>query len=282
MIKQNYKVNEQSNVLEYLLKYSGMSRNSIKSLLKYDNVLVNGKNNIKYDTIVKINDVISITDDVKIKPRFDIVYEDDDFFVINKPIHLITVGDKNEKSLYNMALDFMKKRSKGKKQELYVLHRLDMETSGIVIFCKNRKLTDIMQKDWNKYMISRIYTLVVEGILNKKKDTIKLYLKDNDNSVVTVCDKDSGKEAITDYVVVKENKNYSLVEANIKTGRKNQIRVSFSTIGHPIVGDKKYYSKINPIKRLAMVANRIEFYHPLNKKKYIFKIDVPKEFNKLI
>jgi len=180
-----------------------------------------------------------------------------------------------------MALDYMKQKNKGKKAELYVLHRLDMETSGIVIFCKKRELTFELQENWNKIVRKRIYTLVIESGNYKKSDRIELYLKDNDNTMVTVTNKDEGKLAITDYKVLKENKKYALVEVNIKTGRKNQIRVSFSHLGYPIIGDKKYYSRINPIKRLALVANNIEFTNPKNNKKYSFKVDVPSEFIKL-
>lgn len=282
MIKNRYIVKEKENInlIDYLVKKGELSRNKIKSLFKYNNILVNGKIE-KYNYIVSVNDVIEITDEVRVRTRLDIIHEDEDFLVINKPVHLITVGLKNEKSLYNMALDYMKQKNKGKKAELYVLHRLDMETSGIVIFCKKRELTFELQENWNKIVRKRIYTLVIESGNYKKSDRIELYLKDNDNTMVTVTNKDEGKLAITDYKVLKENKKYALVEVNIKTGRKNQIRVSFSHLGYPIIGDKKYYSRINPIKRLALVANNIEFTNPKNNKKYSFKVDVPSEFIKL-
>ena len=282
MIKKRYVVNENINinVMDYLIKHVGMSRNKVKSLFKYDNVLVNNKH-VKYDYLVKRNDVVEISDDVKVRTKLDIIHEDDDFLIINKPTHLITVGLKNDKSLYNMALEYMKAKTKNNKPNLYVLHRLDMETSGIVVFCKNRLLTLNMQDNWNKLVTKRIYTLVIESGNYKKNDHIELYLKDNDNTVVTVTDKENGKLAITDYKVLKENKNYALVEANIKTGRKNQIRVTFAHMGYPIIGDKKYYSRINPIKRLALVANELEFINPDNNKRYKISVDVPKEFIKI-
>lgn len=282
MIKNRYVVNENINinVMDYLIKHIGMSRNKVKSLFKYDNVLVNSKS-VKYDYLIKRNDVVEISDDVKVKTRLDIIFEDDDFLIINKPTHLITVGLKNDKSLYNMALEYMKVKTKNNKPNLYVLHRLDMETSGIVVFCKNRLLTLKMQDNWNKLVSKRIYTLVIESGDYKKCGHLELYLKDNDNTVVTVTDKEHGKLAITDYKVISENKKYSLVEANIKTGRKNQIRVSFAHIGYPIIGDKKYYSRINPLKRLALVANYLEFINPDNGKKYKISIDIPKEFIKI-
>ena len=282
MIKKRYVVDENINinVMDYLIKHVGMSRNKVKSLFKYDNVLVNSKH-VKYDYLVKRNDIVELSDDVKVRTKLDIIHEDDDFLIINKPTHLITVGLKNDKSLYNMALEYMKAKTKNNKPNLYVLHRLDMETSGIVVFCKNRLLTLKMQDNWNKLVTKRIYTLVIESGNYKKSDHIELYLKDNDNTVVTVTDKDNGKLAITDYKVLKENKKYALVEANIKTGRKNQIRVTFAHMGYPIIGDKKYYSRINPIKRLALVANELEFINPDNNKRYKISVDVPKEFIKI-
>lgn len=282
MIKKRYNVNENINinVMDYLIKHVRMSRNKVKSYFKYDNVLVNNKH-VKYDFLVKRNDIVEISDDVKVRTKLDIILEDDDFLIINKPTHLITVGLKNDKSLYNMALEYMKLKTKNNKPNLYVLHRLDMETSGIVVFCKNRLLTLKMQDNWNKLVSKRIYTLVIESGNYKKSDHIELYLKDNDNTVVTVTDKENGKLAITDYKVINENKNYALVEANIKTGRKNQIRVTFASLGYPIIGDKKYYSRINPIKRLALVANYLEFINPDNNKKYKISVDVPKEFIKI-
>ena len=282
MIKKRYVVDENINinVMDYLINHVGMSRNKAKAFFKYDNVLVNSKH-VKYDYLVKRNDVVEISDDVKVKTRLNIIHEDEDFLIINKPTHLITVGLKNDKSLYNMALEYMKVKTKNNKPNLYVLHRLDMETSGIVVFCKNRLLTLKMQDNWNKLVSKRIYTLVIESGNYKKNDHIELYLKDNDNTVVTVTDKDNGKLAITDYKVLKENKNYALVEANIKTGRKNQIRVTFAHMGYPIIGDKKYYSRINPIKRLALVANELEFINPDNNKRYKISVDVPKEFIKI-
>lgn len=281
MKERKYIVRGKNNILKNLIEDGGYAKNKAKSLLKYENVLVNGIVTTRFDTIVKENDIVTITSYRRVKAPFNIIYEDNEFLVINKKAKLLTVSeDIKDNSLYKMASIYLK--AKLSKEKLYVLHRLDKDTSGIVVFTKNKILTDMFQKDWNRYAKQRIYMGVVEGNLKKKEDTITCYLLDNKEMTVVTKDEVHGKKAVTKYKVLKENKNYSLLKIELLTGRKNQIRAVFSNIGHSLVGDKKYYSKENPIHRVALVHTLIELEHPVTHKIYKFEVNTPKEFTNLV
>lgn len=146
------------------------------------------------------------------------------------------------------------------------------------MFCKNEKIRDLLQKDWNKIVYLRGYMALVEGKGLKKQGTLKNYLAESKTQQIYISNKEKGKLAITHYKVIKEMKNQTLLEINLDTGRKNQIRVQLSNINHPIVGDKKYGATSNPIRRLGLHAHAFGFVHPKTKKKYEFKTDCPKEF----
>ena len=169
-----------------------------------------------------------------------------------------------------------------KNNKIFIIHRLDKETSGIVIFAKNQKTKNLFQNAWDKNILYRGYYAVVEGTLKQKEGTIKSYLGENSAFMVYSTTKENGKLAITDYKVLKENKKYSLLDINIKTGRKNQIRVHMMENGNVIVGDKKYGSNINTINRMALHAYKLELIDPRTNKKISFKTSMPTIFNKLI
>lgn len=204
--------------------------------------------------------------------KLNIIYEDKEILVINKPAKLLTVGTEKEKerTLYHEVREYIRKKN----QKIFIVHRLDKDTSGIVLFAKNEQLKLLLQRDWNKY--KREYIAVVEGHLKNKKDTIKVYLKENSIHYVYVAD--SGVGAITNYEVLKENSSSSLVKIDIKTGRKNQIRASFAYLGNPIMGDKKYESKKNSLGRLGLHASKLVIKHPIKNKEMVFSCDAPKTF----
>ena len=184
----------------------------------------------------------------------------------------IATEKKEEHTLYREASAYVKKQYP--KNKIFIVHRLDKDTSGIVIFAKNQDTKNELQNNWDK--VKREYIAIVEGKVPKQKDVLKSYLvEDKTYNVYSTKDPKKGKLAITEYEVLKQNNNFSLLKINIKTGRKNQIRVQLSDIGHPIVGDKKYKSKTNILKRLALHANLIEY------KDYHFETKYPKEFNKI-
>lgn len=204
--------------------------------------------------------------------KLNIIYEDKEILVVNKPSKLLTVGtDKErERTLYHEVREYLHKKN----QKVFVVHRLDKDTSGIVLFAKNPRLKELLQRDWLRY--TREYRAVVEGKLPKTKDTLRFYLQEDKTHHVYVSDK--GLSSVTEYEVLSTNSTQSLLRVRIKTGRKNQIRASLAYIGNPIVGDKKYDAKINSLSRLGLHANRLVIKHPLTNKEMTFTCDAPKVF----
>ena len=210
--------------------------------------------------------------------KMNIIFENKEILVVEKEAHELTIATEKREhnTLYEQASTYVKKQYP--KNKIFIVHRLDKDTSGLIVFAKNQDIKNKLQNNWNN--TKREYLAIVEGHLPKKKDTLKSYLfEDKTYTVHSTKDKNRGELAITEYEVLKENKNYSLLKINIKTGKKNQIRVQLSDIGNPIVGDKKYHSKTNNLNRLALHANILEF--KLNNKDYRFTTKYPQEFNKI-
>lgn len=269
----NFIVKEDVMLLEFLIQnIKNKSKNNIKNLLTNKMIKVNNKVITKYNYILKINDKVEIIK--KVLEDIDIIYEDNDLIVVNKPSGLLTVSTEKEteKTLYKYVSSYIKKINK--KMKIFIVHRLDKDTSGIVVFAKNEKIKKILQDNWNE-MVTRKYYAVVDGILKEKQGVIKSYLKEGKN-YKTYSSK-SGELAITEYKVIEE-KNNTLLEINIKTGKKNQIRVHLNDINHPIIGDKKYNSKIEA-SRLMLHAYKLYFTNPINNKKYCFEIEKPLIFD---
>ena len=218
----------------------------------------------------------------KRKKKLDIIYEDKEILVVNKPSGMFTVSTpkEREKTLFHEVSSYVKKSNP--KAKVFIIHRLDKDTSGIVMFAKNQNVKYKYQNAWDKLCIKRGYIAVVEGILKEKSGIIKSYLKETKTLLVySSNDFKNGKLAITKYKVLKESKKYSMLDIEIKTGRKNQIRVHMSDIDTPIVGDKKYGNKKSHFKRLMLHAYSLEIINPKTKRKMNFLCDVPKCFNDL-
>ena len=277
------KVEEEGLLLETILKlFNEQSHKKLKSYLKNNSVFVNGKSITAYNYKVKKNDTIEIRKDYKTHKKcpLKILYEDEYFLVIEKPAHLLTIATtkEKEKTAYHMMRQFIKERNS--KDKIFILHRLDKDTSGVVIFVKDERVKELLQNDWNNLIEDREYIAVVpKGI--KSYTNYTCYLKEDSNYKVHVTNEKNGKKAITSITVLKEKKNYALVKVNIKTGRKNQIRAVLSYLGYPIVGDKKYTSDIKA-KRLLLHASKIVLTNPNNKKKYTFESKLPREFQKYV
>ena len=275
-------VKEDDTLLKYLLKnINNKSKNNIKTFLSKGNVLVNNVVITKHDYILNKNDNIIVrmsNINNKIK-NINIIYEDNDFIVVNKPQGLLCVATskENKNTLYHLVREHIKNNNK--KDKIFIVHRLDKDTSGIVLFAKKEKLKTLLQNNWNK-LVERKYIALVEGKVIKESDTITSYLKETKD--LKVYSSKEGKFASTTYKRIKYNKKYTLLEIKINTGRKNQIRVHLSDIHHPIVGDKKYNAKTNPIKRLCLHAYSLKFINPITNKKYYFKTEEPKDIIKLI
>lgn len=212
--------------------------------------------------------------------KMNIIYEDKELLVVNKNAKKLTIATQKEqeRTLYHEAREYVKKQFP--KNKIFIVHRLDKETSGLVLFAKNEQKKIMLQNNWSN--VKREYYAVVEGVMPKKKDTLKSYLAETKTlHVYSTKDPQKGKLAITEYEVISTSKSYSLLKINIRTGRKNQIRVALSDIGCPIVGDKKYGSKTNPLKRLGLHAYLIEYKDPKTNKMYRFETPCPKEFERM-
>lgn len=215
------------------------------------------------------------------KEKLDIIYEDKYLIAVNKKSGLLTISNKKESynTLYHKVSDYVKKQHKSNK--IFIVHRLDQDTSGIILFAKDYKTKELLQNTWDK--VKREYIALVEGKPKENKKTLKSYLKETKTlHTYSTNDSKNGKLAITEYEVLKSNNQYSLLLINILTGRKNQIRVQLSDIGNPIVGDKKYGSKKNPIRRLCLHAQKLEFIHPITKKLMLLETKIPKQITNLL
>ena len=276
---EKYIVKENEILIEFLKKmFSNLSKNSVKSLLHNEKVFVNGNMTTKYNYELNVGDVVEIRE--KIAKNIDIIYEDKDIIVINKPSGLLTVATEKEKNktAYHLVMEYLKKKNKNNR--IFIIHRLDKDTSGIIMFAKNERAKHLYQDNWNDIVKKRCYYAVIDGKMENKEGMIKSYLKENGNMVYSVKDR-SGKIAVTEYKVLKERKNISLLDINLKTGRKNQIRVHMKENKTPILGDLKYGEKSKLINRLALHAYKLELVNPVTKKLLTFEINMPNEFKML-
>lgn len=276
---EKYIVKENEILIEFLKKtFSNLSKNNVKSLLHNEKVFVNGNMTTKYNYELNAGDIVEIRE--KVAKNIDIIYEDKDIIVINKPSGLLTVATEKEKNktAYHLVMEYLKKKNKNNR--IFVIHRLDKDTSGIIMFAKNERAKHLYQDNWNDIVKKRCYYAVIDGKMQKKEGTIKSYLKENGNMVYSVKDR-SGKLAVTEYKVLKERKNISLLDINLKTGRKNQIRVHMKENKTPILGDLKYGEKSKLINRLALHAYKLELINPVTKKLLIFEASMPNEIKTL-
>lgn len=264
-------------------KLDNLSKNNVKNILKKKMVIVNDKIITSYNYELKKGDIVLIKNNVvesDVTNDIKIIYEDKEIIVIDKPTGILTIAtekDKNDtKNIYNILSNYVKKKNDNNK--IFIVHRLDKDTSGVMVFAKNINVKNYLQNNWNE-ITTRIYYAVVEGI-TKEEGTIKSYLKEND-SLMTYVAKE-GKLAITHYKKIRENDKYSLLEIKIDTGRRNQIRVQLESINHPIVGDVKYGYKDNSIKRMMLHAKSLDIIDKKKNKVMHFETELPSIFSKLV
>ena len=281
MKEERYKVGSSIKLLDYLVSIKkDLSNKKIKQYIKYNNIIVNDKIVNRTDYMLEKNDIVVIKYGKRSIDEFDIdiIYEDKDIIVISKPCGLLSISNSHEKDItaFKIVRNYVRKNNP--KTFLFVIHRLDQETSGVLMFAKNEKIKFLFQDNWNKIVKKRKYMVVVEGVV-KESGRIESYLKENKIGMVYSSKNKDGKYAISEYNVVKIGKNKTLLDVNILTGRRNQIRVHLSEMGNPIVGDKKYGNRSN--SRLMLHAYLLEMVDPRNNKILSFKADVPEEFYKI-
>ena len=300
--------------MEFLIsKMGGMAKSSVKQLLGQRRVKVGNVVQTRHDFALKAGDVVTVSsgrgNSQLTHPKLKIVYEDDDLIVVNKQPGLLTVATtpgSKETTVMSILRAYVKKQNA--RANIYVVHRLDRETSGLLVFARSEELQHYMRQYWRELVTERTYIALAEGILEPREGKITTWLtEDKRNAVVYSSPVDDGGDiAITNYKVLKTSNsgtslnspylqivpsgkelstiNYQLVELHLETGRTNQIRVHLASKGCPVVGDRKYGhgNESSPIDRLCLHAKVLEFIHPVTEKKVRFESPVPKEFNRVL
>lgn len=288
IILKTFKVHSETGLLEFLYDHiTNDSKNNIKKYLSNHQVLVNGSCVTQFDFLVYKEDIVQISKNKvsnvkKENVKLDIIYEDDELIAINKPSGLLSIESDNEKNntAYRMLTEYVQK--KDKKARIFIVHRIDKDTSGVLVVAKNEKIKNQLQHKWQDIVKKRQYIAICEGVFKEKEGTVKSYLKENINHLMYSSNDKNGQFAVTHYKVLKSNGKYSMVDVNIDSGRKNQIRVHMKDIEHPIVGDKKYGSTKNPIRRMMLHATYLKIKHPITNNEIEFTSKYPEIFNKLI
>ena len=280
-----FKVVEPAQLMEFIMrKMDGISRNKVKHLLANGVVSVDGERTSQFNFDLQPGMQVEIGKP-SAKERFyskwlKIVYEDKYLVVIDKKEGLLsnspTVDQETAQSILNQYFTASQQRCRA-----HTIHRLDRDTSGLMLFAKDKKIAMSFEENWKEKVYDRRYVAVVEGKLEPRDGTVESWLKDNKMFVTYSSPTDNGgKFAVTHYQVLISNKNYSLVDFHLGTGRKNQIRVHAQDLGHPIVGDEKYGSTDNSLGRLCLHAYRLCFIHPTTGKEHEFETPFPKVFEK--
>ena len=291
----SFRVEATTELMSFLLsKLGGMTRTSVKQLLSQRRVTVNAGIQTRHDTPLKAGDVVQVLQgrgNVELRhPKLRIIYEDDALIIVEKKNGLLTVPynpKSSEMTAYSILKEYVKKESK--RNTVHVVHRLDRETSGVLVFAKSPELQEYMRTYWRQLVTKRTYVALVEGHFEKKEGTITTWLTEDPHTgmVYSSPKDDGGQKAVTHYKVIKECVSgvedqelpISLLELNLETGRTNQIRVHAQSIGHPVIGDRKYGhgNEYSPVDRLCLHAKVLEFIHPMTEKKVRFEAAVPKE-----
>lgn len=276
-MSKNWTVKKQTTLYEFLLQYSGINKKALKTILHKGQVLVDGKMEKEASFLLQEGMQVSLGEvETERKPNvpFEILYEDERLIAINKPSGLLSVsaGMEKEKTAYHLVREYL--RQKNANAKVFVVHRLDRDTSGVLLLAKNPNIQQQLQNDWNNLVKERGYVALVEGKMEKAKGTYKHYLAESKTQQVYVTNAKQGKLAITNYSVLKALPNASLLEIFLDTGRKNQIRVQMAHMHHPLVGDKKYNP--NPTRgRLCLHAHRLSFIDPDSQKLVTIEAPTP-------
>ncbi|SDR10728.1 tRNA pseudouridine32 synthase / 23S rRNA pseudouridine746 synthase/23S rRNA pseudouridine1911/1915/1917 synthase [Virgibacillus subterraneus] len=280
-----YTVEEPIELLKFLIKVMpNRSRNSVKSILARGQITVDEHMETQYNYELNPGQEVTILKNkASVKESaligMNIVHEDEDIIVINKEAGLLSIATEKEKerTAHHQLMEYVRREDPANR--IFVVHRLDKDTSGVMMFAKNEKVKRTLQDAWKENVKERTYVALVEGEVKKSKGYISSWLKESSTHLVySSPNKNDGQHAITHYNVIQSNKKFSLVEIQLETGRKNQIRVHMQDLGNPVVGDKKYGSKTNEIRRLGLHAKVLSFNHPTSGKLMRFEADVPGSF----
>lgn len=285
---ETYTPQEPAELLKFLIDAMPQrKRTNIKELLGHNQVMVNGSVTTLFNHQLEPGDEvrINLTREFPVfyHRRIKLVYEDDDILVINKGYGLLSMAtDKvKEGTAYSILREYLK--WKDPRNKIFIVHRLDRDTSGLMMFAKSPYAKERMQHNWNNMVIERKYLAVVEGKVEEDEGTIRSYLAENaQHEVYSTDNPRQGQLAVTRWRKLRSRKGYTLMEVSLDTGRKNQIRVHMKDLGHPIAGDRRYGAKSSPIHRLALHAQTLRFVHPVTGKDMNFSTPVPEAFDSMV
>lgn len=286
---ETYTVSGQSALLmDFLIgAMPQRKRTTVKELLKHNQVAVNGTPVSQFDTQLDPGDEVKVnlTREFQVfyNRRLKIVYEDDDIIVVNKGYGLLSMGNDRVKdgTAYSILRDYVKWSDP--RNKIFIVHRLDRDTSGLMVFAKTQEAKERLQYNWNNMVLSRTYIAVVEGQPDPAEGVVKSYLAENSQfGVYSTENPEEGKLAVTRYTTLRSRGKYSLLEVSLDTGRKNQIRVHMKDLGCPISGDRKYGAGSSPIHRLALHARTLRFIHPITRHDMNFTTPIPASFASMV
>jgi len=281
-------VTGQTTLLPFLISsLKNKSRDNIKSLLRNRQVLVNGEPVTQFNHELITGDTVTVSavrhTGGLMARNMRMVYEDEHLIVIDKNAGLLSMASDNEKYLtaYNILSTWVK--SQKPSNRIFIVHRLDRDTSGLMMFARSEKVQSLLQRDWKHNVTARTYVALVEGEVTEPEGVIKSYIYESKALVMhSTRNPDKGDLAITRFRRLKSSKEYSLVEVILETGKKNQIRLHMQEMGHSIAGDKKYGATTNPIGRLGLHASVLAFIHPITGKELRFESRVPAKFRRMV
>lgn len=280
-----FTVKEKGKLLEFLFTHlTGWSKKTIKQRLQGSSVAVNGEINTKHDFLLNVGDVVEVgvskraSTQVQALQKLEILYQDKDLIAINKPAGLLSVGNTTESKQHALAI-LRTQLSRGKDQvKLWPVHRLDRDTSGILLFATSKEMREAVMAKWG--VSEKMYLAIVEGCPKEKKGTIDQPLRIDDREYrMHVGKHPEAKSAITHYMVKQTIAERSLLEVTIETGRQHQIRAHLAWLGHSIIGDERYGTKG---EKMGLHAKKLSIIHPVSKKSMHFEVDAPRDFYQLL
>jgi len=264
------------------------ARSTVKAWLKYGQVMVNDMVLSQFDTSLQPGDMVCVNTSRPFQrlshPRLKLVYEDDDVIVVDKGYGLLSVSSDNKRieTAYSILRDYVKRVNPANK--IFIVHRLDQHTSGLMLFAKNIQAKEALQHNWNNMVLDRRYAAVVEGVPEPDNGVVDTLLAENTQHIVYVAEPETpgARRSVTRYATVRARNGYALLDVSLDTGRKNQIRVHMAHLGHPIAGDRKYGAESSPAHRLCLHARTLRFVHPVTRADMNFSIPLPPAFNKIV
>ena len=285
-MRKELAVTEETTLLPFLLReVTGKSRNTVKGLLTRRQVMVDGAVITRFDAPLRPGQRVTLLPPEAAGAAelpFSVLYQDRDLIAVDKPAGLLSMGNEKERArtAYRMVSDYVKAREPGGR--IFIVHRLDRDTSGVVLFAKNQEMKEALQEDWEDLVDRRVSLAAVEGRPPEERGTVKSFLRETSTHLVYSGAPGNGaREAVTHYEVLARGTGCTLLSVALDTGRKNQIRVHMQDLGCPVLGDKKYGGRAGDMGRLGLHARELAITDPRTGKQAVYTAPAPKEFRKL-